>query len=67
MIDRKPLARIPEKRHPRTFWLTDSEHARVMRLARDRDDDAIGRKALMLGISMLESGWSREASITSGR
>jgi hypothetical protein len=68
--ERKGPAKMPltaEKRRPFTLWLTDTERSRVTSLARVKDDLAIGRKALMLGVSMLESGWSREASVAGGR
>lgn len=73
--DRKPLAAAPARtaapplpvetsRRPRTIWANDAEWGRVQRLGRSRDWPAglAGRKALMLGVSMLENGLVAEAS-----
>lgn len=68
-MTRRPLARIdtPEKRQPCTVWLTPSERARVLRLALVKQDSAIGRKALMLGVSIIENGVGGQASVAGMR
>jgi hypothetical protein len=58
-----------ETRRPRTLWLTDSEYGRVERLGRVKQEEAgrVGRKALMLGVSIMENGIGSEASIAGVR
>lgn len=69
MTERRPAAKMvaPERRKPRTVWLTDSEFHRVNRLRLVKDDPALARKALMLGVSIIENGVGGEASVAGVR